>query len=73
MSFYSSADPDGGALVLYNGQFMFIDFSNFSSKDTTSVTGSDGRTYYRGASHPEDGNPHTSGNYSYLYYGVGRE
>ena len=73
ISFYSSADPDGGALVLYNGTFMFIDFSNFSNKDTTSVTGSDGRTYYRGASHPEDGNPYTSGVLSYRYYGVGRE
>ena len=73
ISFYSSGDPDGGALVLYNGTFMFIDFNNFSNKDTTSVTGSDGRTYYRGASHPEDGNPYTSGVLSYRYYGVGRE
>ena len=73
ISFYSSADPDGGALVLYNGQFMFIDFSNFSTKDTTSVTGSDGRTYYRGASHPEDGNPYTVNNFNYRFYGVGRE
>ena len=73
MSFYSSADPDGGALVIYNGQFMFIDFSNFSNKNTTTVTGSDGRTYYRGASHPEDGNPYTVNGFNYLYYGIGRE
>jgi len=73
MSFYSSADPDGGALVIYNGQFLFIDFSNFSNKDTTTVTGSDGRTYYRGASHPEDGNPYTVNGFNYLYYGIGRE
>ena len=69
----SSTNTTGNAFVLYNGQFTFLDFNNFSNSDTTSVTGSDGRTYYRGASHPEDGNPYTLNGYDYLFYGVGRE
>jgi len=68
-----STNPAGSAFVIYNGQFTFLDFSNFSNSDTTSVTGSDGRTYYRGASHPEDGNPFLLNGFEYRYYGVGRE
>jgi hypothetical protein len=71
--FTSSTNTAGNAFVLYNGQFTFLDFNNFSNSDTTSVTGSDGRTYYRGASHPEDGNPYTTNGIDYLFYGVGRE
>ena len=71
--FTSSTNTAGNAFVLYNGQFTFLDFNNFSNSDTTSVTGSDGRTYYRGASHPEDGNPYTTNGIDYRFYGVGRE
>ena len=71
--FTSATNTAGTAFVIYNGQFTFLDFNNFSTGDTTSVTGSDGRTYYRGASHPEDGNPYTANGYNYLFYGVGRE
>jgi len=69
----SSTNTAGTAFVIYNGQFTFLDFGNFSNGDTTSITGSDGRTYYRGASHPEDGNPYTVNGLDYLFYGVGRE
>lgn len=70
----SPTTSNSSAFVWYNGQLTFSDFTgSFSNSDTTSVTGTDGRTYYRGESHPEDGNPHISGTYSYLFYGVGRE
>jgi len=59
--------------IWYNGQLVYFDWlSGSSSIDTTSVTGSDGRTYYRGDGHPEDGNPYGNYGYYYLFYGVGR-
>lgn len=72
----STSGVNTNNFIIYNGQFVFFDFNNATTgTSTTSVTGNDGRTYYRGASHPEDGNPFTGFNngYSYTFFGVGRE
>lgn len=72
----STSGVNTNNFIIYNGQFVFFDFNNATTgTSTTSVTGNDGRTYYRGASHPEDGNPYTGFNngYSYTFFGVGRE
>ena len=72
----STSGVNTNNFIMYNGQFAFFDFNNATTgTSTTSVTGNDGRTYYRGASHPEDGNPYTGFNngYSYTFFGVGRE
>ena len=70
----SPTTSNSSAFVWYNGQLTFSDFTgSFSNSDTTSVTGTDGRTYYRGESHPEDGNPYVANTNNYLFYGVGRE
>ena len=72
----SASGANTNNFIMYNGQFMFFDFNNATTgTSTTSVTANDGRTYYRGASHPEDGNPYTGFNngYSYTFFGVGRE
>ena len=72
----STSGTNTNNFIIYNGQFVFFDFNNATTgTSTTSVTANDGRTYYRGASHPEDGNPYTGFNngYSYTFFGVGRE
>jgi hypothetical protein len=60
--------------IWYAGSIAYGDFTGaYTSLNTTSVTGNDGRTYFKGAPHPEDGNPYDNGSFKYLFHGVGRE
>tara|TARA_B110000902_G_scaffold132878_1_gene154233 strand:+ start:405 stop:2165 length:1761 start_codon:yes stop_codon:yes gene_type:complete len=76
-TYYSGAtltEANARMFIWYAGSLAYGDFTGaYTSLNTTSVTGNDGRTYFKGAPHPEDGNPWDNGSFKYLFFGVGRE
>jgi hypothetical protein len=76
-TYYSGAtltEANARMFIWYAGSIAYGDFTGaYTSLNTTSVTGNDGRTYFKGAPHPEDGNPYDNGSFKYLFHGVGRE